>query len=133
MDLSCLLISVILIIVTYFVGITAGLTFSLIFIFLQLTYVVYQYVYHDLFSYGSLFWLIMPPLYCLTIYAVTYQIRTIEEENIRLRKETSRLNALDAVTNLRTAKCTRKDSIYFLTFLHVEAAPGSIRRAFCRA
>lgn len=46
----------------------------------------------------------MPPLYCLTIYAVTYQIRTIEEENIRLRKETSRLNALDAVTNLRTAK-----------------------------
>ena len=28
-DLSCLLISVILIIVTYFVGITAGLTFSL--------------------------------------------------------------------------------------------------------
>ncbi|OTP41501.1 hypothetical protein A5797_002178 [Enterococcus faecalis] len=42
-DLSCLLISVILIIVTYFVGITAGLTFSLIFIFLQLTYVVYQY------------------------------------------------------------------------------------------
>ena len=78
-DLSCLLISVILIIVTYFVGITAGLTFSLIFIFLQLTYVVYQYVYHDLFSYGSLFWLIMPPLYCLTIYAVTYQIRTIEE------------------------------------------------------
>ena len=61
----------------------------------------------------------MPPLYCLTIYAVTYQIRTIEEENIRLRKETSRLNALDAVTNLRTAKCTRKDSIYFLIFLHV--------------
>ena len=51
-DLSCLLISVILIIVTYFVGITAGLTFSLIFIFLQLTYVVYQYVYHDLFIYG---------------------------------------------------------------------------------
>ena len=63
----------------------------------------------------------MPPLYCLTIYAVTYQIRTIEEENIRLRKETSRLNALDAVTNLRTAKCTRKDSIYFLIFLRYEA------------
>ena len=46
----------------------------------------------------------MPPLYCLTIYAVTYQIRMIQEENIRLRKETSQLNALDAVTNLRTAK-----------------------------
>ena len=103
-DLTCLLISVLLIIITYFTGITAGLTFSLIFIFIQLTYVVYQYAYHNVFSYGLLFWLVMPPIYCLTIYAVTYQIRTIQEENIRLRKETTRLNTLDSVTNLRTAK-----------------------------
>ena len=51
---------------------------------------------------------------------MTYQIRTIEEENIRLRKETSRLNALDAVTNLRTAKMYEEGfDLFFLIFLHV--------------
>lgn len=108
-DLICLLITVMLMIITYFTGIVSGLTFTLIFIFAQLAYVIYQYLYHDIFSYGSVFWLILPPLLCLNIFIVTYQIRLIQDENTALRISTTRLNTLDADTNLRTLKMYEED------------------------
>lgn len=101
-DFINLLITLILVVITFFTGIVSGLIFTLIFIFAQLGFVTYQYVFFEQFSYGSLFWLIVPPLYCLSIYLITYQIRILEKENEQLRQDSAQLNALDAKTHLRT-------------------------------
>lgn len=108
-DLASLLITSILMVITYFTGIVAGLTFSLLFSFIQLAYVSYQYVYHKEFSYGSIFWLFMPALLCLSIYLITTYIRLLELENKKLYHEKIRLRTLDERTQLRTVTMFEDD------------------------
>lgn len=101
-DLVNLLITLILVVITFFTGIVPGMVFTLVFVFGQLAFVSYQYVFFEEFSYGSLFWLIVPPLYCLSIFLITYQVRLLEKENEQLRQDSAQLNTLDAETHLRT-------------------------------
>ncbi|MCA5012976.1 MULTISPECIES: diguanylate cyclase [unclassified Enterococcus] len=114
-DLISLLITLILVIITYFTGIVSGLIFTLIFVFVQLGYVSYQYVFMKQFTYASLFWLIIPPLYCLSIFLITYQVRLLEKENERLKKNNVQYNALDAETHLRTLTLYESDFPMFVT------------------
>lgn len=113
-DLVSLLITLILVIITYFTGIVPGLIFTMIFIFAQLVYVTYQYVFMNQFSYSSLFWLIIPPLYCLSIFLITYQVRLLEKENEKLKRNSVQYNALDAETQLRTLTLYESDFSMFV-------------------
>ena len=101
-DLLCFLVTLLLIVITYFVNIVSGLIFDLLFIFAQLIYVIYQYVYQNQFSYAMIYWLIIPTLFCLTIHFITIRLRRIEKENLELRRSTTQVNALDVDTQLRT-------------------------------
>lgn len=101
-NLVCLMITLILVIITYFTNIVTGLIFNLLFFFGQLMYVFYVSIYHNGFSLGYVFWLIIPLILCLLIFGITLLVREQAEENSRLRKNNARLNALDQETNLRT-------------------------------
>ncbi|KMT39135.1 hypothetical protein [Melissococcus plutonius] len=108
-NLICLLVTTLLILITYFAGLVPGLTFCVIFIFGQIGYVVYNYIYNDVFYYGSLFWQIMPLLYCLCIYLVTYQIKKAENLINELQINRDRFSVLDNETNLRTIRIYTDD------------------------
>lgn len=96
-----LLITFLLVIITYFTNIVTGLIFNMLFIFGQLIYLLYAYLYQDSFTYWSILWLVLPSLYSVTIYFVTVAIRNLETANLNLKKEKV-FNSLDADTQLRT-------------------------------
>lgn len=108
-DLICLMITLLLLIVTYFTDVVTTLIFNIIFIFAQLVYVYYVSFYKEGFSLGYLFWLVMPTIFCLTVYGLTYIVKQQGEENEQLRKSNSRLSALDHDTNLRTLAVYERD------------------------
>lgn len=109
-DLICMIVTLLLVIVTYFTNIVTGLIFNLLFFFGQIVYILYQFLYQDSFQLSAIYWLIIPPILCLLIYLVTLYIREIVTANIELQKTNSRLNALDQDTHLRTL--TMLDSDY---------------------
>ncbi|MGC6767639.1 diguanylate cyclase [Enterococcus sp. LJL128] len=108
-NLICLMISLILVIITYFTNIITGLIFNLLFFFGQLVYVFYVSMYKDGFTLGFIYWLIVPPILCLLVYGVTIRIREQVAENVQLRRNNARLNALDQETNLRTLNMFDED------------------------
>lgn len=108
-NLICLMITFILVIITYFTNIVTGLIFNLLFFFGQLVYVFYVSMYKDGFTLGYAFWLIVPPVLCLLIYGITLQLREQIAENIRLKRNNTRLSALDQETNLRTLNMFDED------------------------
>ncbi|MBL1225970.1 diguanylate cyclase [Enterococcus sp. BWR-S5] len=108
-NLICLMVTFILVIITYFTSIVTGLIFNLLFFFAQLVYVFYVSMYKDGFSLGYVFWLIVPPVLCLLIYGITLRLREQIAENIQLRRSNTRLTALDQETNLRTLNMFDED------------------------
>lgn len=108
-NLICLMVTFILVIITYFANIVTGLIFNLLFFFAQLVYVFYVSMYKDGFSLGYVFWLIVPPVLCLLIYGITLRLREQIAENIQLRRSNTRLTALDQETNLRTLNMFDED------------------------
>lgn len=108
-DLICLMVTFILVIITYFANIVTGLIFNLLFFFAQLGYVFYVSMYGEGFSLGYIFWLIVPPVLCVLIYGITLLLREQIDENIQLRKSNTQLIALDRETNLRTLNMFDED------------------------
>lgn len=108
-NLICLMITFILILITYFTNIVTGLIFNLLFFFGQLVYVFYVSMYKDGFSLAYIFWLIVPPILCLLIYGITLQLREQIAENIQLKRNNTRLTALDQETKLRTLNMFDED------------------------
>lgn len=108
-NLICLMITFILVIITYFTNIVTGLIFNLLFFFGQLVYVFYVSVYKDGFSLGYIYWLIIPPVLCLLIFSITLHIKELTRENIQMQSNNARLNALDQETKLRTLNMFDED------------------------
>ncbi|WP_086347727.1 hypothetical protein [Candidatus Enterococcus clewellii] len=70
-NLICLMVTFILVIITYFINIVTGLIFNLLFFFAQLGYVFYISMYGDVFSLGYIFLVIVPPILCVLICRVS--------------------------------------------------------------
>lgn len=101
-NLIYLMITFILVIITYFTSIIAGLIFNIIFIFGQVFYMAYGFFDKGSVNLWDAVWLFLPGFYCLTIYFVTDRLREIQDENVYLKKEMVRLSTLDTDTQLRT-------------------------------
>ena len=108
-NLICLMITFILVIITYFTNIVTGLIFNLLFFFGQLVYVFYVSVYKSGFTLAYVFWLIIPPVLCLLIFGITLHIQQLSQENVQLQSSNARLNALDQETKLRTLNMFDED------------------------
>lgn len=114
-NLGCTLIALFLMILTYFVGLIPALATNLIFLFIVVIGVAYEFVQKGLFFTGSIFWIVMPPLLCITLYFLTDRIRKLQAENAMLKEKVSEVSTLDSETNLRTVSIFRDHFEVFST------------------
>lgn len=98
-NLMCTVVTLFLIIVTYFLGIVPGLTLNLIFIFVIVLGTIYEYLKTNMMIIGSIFWTVIPPLLLICFYFLTEHIKELQEENFALRRQVGS-ETVDVETNL---------------------------------
>ncbi|KRL91414.1 GGDEF domain-containing protein [Limosilactobacillus ingluviei] len=117
MILNCVFLAItcFLVLVTYFVGLLAGLIFNLLFIFVQGSYVLYADVVLgqelNLWLIGWLFW---PLLWSVLIHLMTNNLRDLQAENQRLKEANARSLGYNSETDLRTMRSYRQDAEVFI-------------------
>lgn len=117
MILNCVFLAItcFLVLVTYFLGLLAGLIFNLLFIFIQGSYVLYVDVVLgqelDLWLIG---WLFIPLVWSLLIHFMTANLRELQAENQRLKEANARSLGYDSATDLRTMRSYRQDAEVFI-------------------
>lgn len=107
-------VTFILVIVTYFTTVTAGLILNLVFIFVYGFYTMYQTIsVGETISLSTYFWLIMTPLLTVVLWVFTSSNRELQSENQRLEKMTANMAIVDENTNLRNSVSFQKDADLF--------------------
>ncbi|WP_164508182.1 diguanylate cyclase domain-containing protein [Lapidilactobacillus wuchangensis] len=110
-----LAITALLVIATYFVGLTTGLILNLLFIFAQGSYMLYVAVAKKGgVDFQLTFWLLMPLLLSVTIYTLTYRQQQLQKENALLQQEKQQLSILDERTHLRTLTAYLEDATIYM-------------------
>jgi GGDEF domain-containing protein len=108
-------ISLLLLIISYFMGLLPGLLGNLIFIFIQGSYMLYvNLVKGQEVSFLMMFWLFMPLLLSLVTYGMTDRQRKIQAENQHMQLQLSEDIVFDELTNLRTMNAYQQDAEIFI-------------------
>ena len=108
-------ISLLLLVISYFVGLLPGLLGNLIFIFIQGSYMLYENLLQgEYVSFLMLFWLVMPLILSLVIYGMTDRQRQIQMENQHMKLRLSEDTVFDDLTNLRTMNAYQQDAEIFI-------------------
>lgn len=107
--------TVVLLILTYFLGLIPSLLANMVFIAGQVIWTVYQYSNnHGIMTWSLLFWLIMPVLLSLALYAMTQTQVALQKANSDLRAALIERGAFDQQTNLRTTVAYVEDASVFI-------------------
>ncbi|MFT8824722.1 MAG: GGDEF domain-containing protein [Liquorilactobacillus mali] len=108
-------ISLLLIIISYFVGLIPGLLGNLIFIFVQGSYMLYENIFKgEYVNFLMMFWLFMPLILSLMVYGMTDYQRKIQVENQHMKMRLSQDIVFDDLTNLRTMNAYQQDAEIFI-------------------
>ena len=107
--------TVVLIMITYFYGLLAGLIANLIFIAGQVLIMVYQYTENIITIPWLLsYWLILPILCSFSMYFVMKIPLELQKENAHLQQDLIEQGAFDEETNLRTLVSYIEDCKVFI-------------------
>ncbi|MFB9768363.1 GGDEF domain-containing protein [Lactiplantibacillus modestisalitolerans] len=108
-------ITLILVIMTYFFGVVAGLIANLTFIFIQALVMIYLNAsHHAAIPLIMVFWLLMPLLLSATFYGMTRRLTQLQSSNAKLRADILKRGAFDEQTNLRTTVAYIQDAQVFI-------------------
>ncbi|MDN2452734.1 GGDEF domain-containing protein [Lactobacillus sp. UCMA15818] len=108
-------ISLLLLVISYFVGLLPGLLGNLIFIFIQGSYMLYENLLQgEYVSFLMMFWLVMPLILSLVIYGMTDHQRKVQMENQQMKLRLSEDTVFDDLTNLRTMNAYQQDAEIFI-------------------
>ena len=107
-NLLCTIITLFLVVITYFIGLVPALATSLIFLLVLILESAREFVTGHHFVGTAFFWTIWPPLICITFYILTVQLRKLQGENLRLQNRLNQASTLDSETNLRTVEIFRE-------------------------
>ncbi|MBU7003473.1 GGDEF domain-containing protein [Pediococcus pentosaceus] len=110
-----LIITMGILIVTYFMGIIPSLLANMVFIAFQTVVMLYEYfgLNHEI-QWSLLFWLIMPLLISLTMYLSTRSQIALQKANSDLHAALVERGAFDQQTNLRTMVAYVEDAGVFI-------------------
>lgn len=101
-------------VITFFSSVTAGLIINVVFIFAYGSMVLYQTVAQAGVIEGrTYFWLLMTPLFTLSMWLYSWSARQLQEENTALREQTAKLATLDENTDLKNSLAFQKDAAVF--------------------
>jgi GGDEF domain-containing protein len=101
-------------VITFFSSVTAGLIINVVFIFAYGSMVLYQTVAQAGVIEGrTYFWLLMTPLFTLSMWLYSWSARQLQEENTVLREQTAKLATLDENTDLKNSLAFQKDAAVF--------------------
>jgi GGDEF domain-containing protein len=107
--------TVVLLILTYFLGLIPSLLANMVFIAGQVIWTIYQYGNnHGVITWSLLFWLVMPILLSLALYAMTQTQVALQQANGDLRAALVERGAFDQQTNLRTTVAYVEDASVFI-------------------
>ncbi|WP_461244934.1 diguanylate cyclase domain-containing protein [Secundilactobacillus muriivasis] len=107
--------TVVLLILTYFLGLIPSLLANMVFIAGQVIWTIYQYGNnHGVITWSLLFWLVMPILLSLSLYAMTQTQVALQQANGDLRAALVERGAFDQQTNLRTTVAYVEDASVFI-------------------
>lgn len=107
--------TIVLLILTYFLGLIPSLLANMLFIAGQVVWTIYQYGNnHGTITWSLLFWLIMPILLSLALYAMTQTQVALQKANGDLRAALVERGAFDQQTNLRTTVAYVEDASVFI-------------------
>ncbi|WP_125568669.1 GGDEF domain-containing protein [Companilactobacillus insicii] len=106
--------TVALLMLTYFFGIMPSLIANIMFIAMQATIMIYQYVAKGSEIHWQIaFWMIIPILLCLTLYCMTYNQLKLQKANAELRTAMVEQGAFDEQTHLRTTVAYMEDAAVY--------------------
>lgn len=108
-------IALILTIVTYFTDITMGMILNLIYLFIQGGYTIYLTATgENTYQMPIYFWLVMTPLFSISIYLLTESTRQLKAENDRFSENTASAR-VNTENHLRTLLAFQEDNMVFAT------------------
>lgn len=108
-------VALLLVVLTYFLGLTFGLIANMVFIFVQGTVMVYQNVLVGKpVSLPMIFWLIMPLLLSVTFRGLAQETLTLQSQLAKLTVNLDHYSAFDEDTHLRTTVAYYEDAGVFL-------------------
>jgi len=107
-------ITLVLILMTYFQGIVAGMVVNLGFIFLQALVMIYRNATVATgFPWELSFWLVLPIWLSVSFYGMTAHLRHLQVVNAKLKSDLVERGAFDEDTNLRTTVSYIEDTAVF--------------------
>lgn len=106
-------ITLLLVVITYFLGLTIGLEANLIFIFGQAFYMVYLALSGRTVPIVLVFWLFLPVLLSIVVANLTEELRLMQLDNAKLKENLIENGAFDAETRLRTTVSFLEDAGVF--------------------
>lgn len=112
-NMAYLGVTLLLLLMTYFFGIVAGLGANLCFIFAQAFYMLYRHLTGASVPLVLAFWLVLPALLCAAFYGVTTRLRQMQADNAALRENMIEHGAFDSQTNLRTTVSFLEDAAVY--------------------
>ncbi|MFT8318347.1 MAG: diguanylate cyclase [Sporolactobacillus sp.] len=116
-----------IVLITYFTGLTLGLILNLLFIFSCGSYVLVQLIQVGSFhNYDLFFWLILSPVITAIVSFMTLSLKRLQEENGQLKSMKNRLGMLDEQTNLRTYVGFQQDYLIYTQTSQRYAIPLSL-------
>lgn len=124
-NLTCTIVTLLLLVVTFFLGIIPGLTLNLIFIFVIVLGTIYEYMQTGVVIMGSIFWTVVPPLLCVCLYFLSDNIVKLQEENISLKREVGS-ETVDTETNLWSMDTYLEHFVVFSTLANDFQVPLSL-------
>lgn len=117
MILNCVFLAItcFLVLITYFLGLLAGLIFNLLFVFIQGSYVLYaDVVLGKELDLWLIVWIFLPLIWSLLVSFMTRNLQKLQEENLSLRESNARNLGYNSETDLRTMRSYRQDAEVFI-------------------
>lgn len=113
-NLIMLAIAFFIAVITFFSSVTTGLIINVLFIFAYGSMVLYQTVAQaGVIGGRTYFWLLMTPLFTLSMWLYSWSARQLQAENASLREQTAKLATLDVNTDLKNSLAFQKDAAVF--------------------
>lgn len=113
MNVTLAAVALILAVITYFTDLTMGMILNLIYLFIQGGYTLYLSASgKNAFQLPSYFWLVVTPLFSITVALLTYTIKRLKEENEELSRNMD-VARVDADKDLRTLVAFQDDHAVF--------------------
>nr|WP_321315558.1 hypothetical protein [uncultured Ligilactobacillus sp.] len=114
-NLLCTVVTLFLMMLTYFIGLIPALAMYIAFILFIVIQSAYEFIEKGNYYSNAFFWIIMTPLVCVTLYFLTNQIKSLQKENESLKEKVNENRSFDTETNLRTVDMLRDHFDVFST------------------